>query len=99
MTDALLPDDIVQLARRVVEENAAAGRKVAAAPPAIAHHTQPRQTGIRHLDPVHGRPRHIQQIGQQRTHQTAVSDQQDMTASMGINRIVECRAGTRTQVG
>ena len=31
MTDALLPDDIVQLARRVVEENAAAGRKVALA--------------------------------------------------------------------
>jgi len=31
MSDALLPDDIVQLARRVVEENAAAGRKVALA--------------------------------------------------------------------
>lgn len=31
MSDFLLPDDIVTLARRVVEENAAAGRKVALA--------------------------------------------------------------------
>lgn len=31
MTDALLPPDIVDLARRVVEENAALGRKVALA--------------------------------------------------------------------
>ena len=31
MADSLLPDDIVALARRVVEENAAAGRKVAVA--------------------------------------------------------------------
>ena len=31
MADNLLPDDIVALARRVVEENAAAGRKVAVA--------------------------------------------------------------------
>ena len=31
MTDALLPDEIVTLARRVVEQNAAAGRRVAVA--------------------------------------------------------------------
>ena len=31
MADSLLPDDIVALARRVVEENGAAGRKVAVA--------------------------------------------------------------------
>jgi nicotinamide-nucleotide amidase len=31
MTDSLLPDDIVDLARRVVEANAAAGRKIALA--------------------------------------------------------------------
>ncbi|QDM39926.1 CinA family protein [Altererythrobacter sp. TH136] len=31
MVDALLPDEIVALARRVVEENAAAGRRVAVA--------------------------------------------------------------------
>ncbi|WP_120078536.1 CinA family protein [Aurantiacibacter odishensis] len=31
MSDFLLPDDIVNLARRVVEENAAAGRKIALA--------------------------------------------------------------------
>lgn len=31
MADSLLPDDIVALARRVVEENAAAGRRVALA--------------------------------------------------------------------
>lgn len=31
MTDSLLPDDIVALARRVVEENAVAGRKISLA--------------------------------------------------------------------